>query len=170
MPKTSELTLLQRSRIEFLHEEGKSQREIARIVKCSRGAVEHTLKRFAVTGSHENRPKSGRKKVTSLREDRDLIRSSLRNRKKTSSELAAAASEVTGRQISARTVRRRLLEAGLKGCKARKKPWLSKKNIKKRLEWAQRYKDFTEEDWSKVVWSDESNFQVSCSLIQKNSI
>lgn len=97
MPKTRELTLTQRIRIQFLHEEGKSQREIAKIVKCSRGAVEHTLKRFSGTGSHENRPKSGRKMVSSLREDRNLIRSSLRNRKKTSSELAAEVSEDTGR-------------------------------------------------------------------------
>lgn len=113
------------------------------------------------TKSHNNKSKSGRKRLTSKREDRILIRESLKDRKKSSSALAAALSDEFSKPVSARTARRRLLEAGLKGCKARKKPWLSEKNRKNRLEWARRYQHFTEEDWSNVLWSDESNFEVS---------
>ena len=53
------------------------------------------------------------------------------------------------------------MEAGLKGCKARKKPYLSEVNKKKRLLWAKEHQDWTDEDWAKVVWSDESIFEVS---------
>ena len=36
-----------------------------------------------------------------------------------------------------------------------KKPGLSAENIRKRLDWAIKYKDWTIEDWKKVIWSDE---------------
>lgn len=161
MPKKREICLENRVKIQILYEQGKSQNEIAKLVKCSRCAVQSAIKRFSQTGSHDNKPRTGRKRATSKREDRKLIRGSIKDRMKTSSELAAALSEEAGKPISARTVRRRLVEAGLKGCKARKKPWLSETNKRKRLEWALRHQHLTEEDWSNVVWSDESNFEAS---------
>lgn len=164
MAKKSELSLQKRITIQLLKEQGKSQVEIARIVKCSRRAVQYAIKRFEDTGSHDNRQRTGRKRVTTEREDRKLIRESLKHRKKTSSELAADLTEEIGRPISARTARRRLTEAGLKGCKARKKPWLSEKNKKSRYEWARRHQHLSEEDWSNILWSDESNFEVNFCL------
>lgn len=56
-----------------------------------------------------------------------------------SSELAAALSEDTGKPISVRTARRRLMETGLEGCEAKIRPWLSEENKKQRLKWAVRY-------------------------------
>ena len=55
---------------------------------------------------------------------------SLRDRRKTASEVAAEFREASDKQILNRTVRARLVEAGLKGCKARKKPHLSEVNRK----------------------------------------
>lgn len=161
MPKKNELSLEQRVQIQLLHEQGKSQVEISKTVKCSRQSVQYAIERFAATGSHSNRHRTGRKRITTDREDRKLMRESLKNRKKCSSDLAADFSFEINRPISARTTRRRLQEVGLKGCKARKKPWLSQNNKKARYEWALKYQSFTEEDWSNVVWSDESNFEVN---------
>lgn len=161
MPKRNELSLDQRVQIQLLHEQGKSQVEISKTVKCSRRSVQYAIERFAATGSHRNRHRTGRKRITTDREDRRLLRESLKNRKKTSSDLAAELSMEIKRPISTRTTRRRLQEAGLKGCKARKKPWLSDNNKKARYEWALKYQSFTKEDWSNIVWSDESNFEVS---------
>lgn len=161
MPKKNELTLEQRVQIQVLHEQGKSQVQISKTVKCSRRAVQLAIERFVATGSHLSRPKSGRKRITTDREDRKLVRESLKNRKKTSSELAAELSTEVNKTISARTTRRRLQEAGLKGCKARKKPWLSDNNKRARYAWALKYQYFTKEDWSNIIWSDESNFEVS---------
>jgi len=97
--------------------------------------VRYTINRYKKTESHENLKRSGRKRITSAREGRQLVRTSLKNRKKTSFELTADLFGSTEKKVSARTVRRRLQNAGLKGCKARKKPWLSDKNKKKRLQW-----------------------------------
>jgi hypothetical protein len=41
-----------------------------------------------------------------------------------------------------------------------KKPLLSKKHREKCLKFAKRYKDWTINEWSKIVWSDESKFQI----------
>ena len=59
---------------------------------------------------------------------------------------------------SARTVRRRLLEGDLvsRSHFSAKKPLLSKKNIRDRLIFCERYRDWTAEDWEKVIFSDES--------------
>jgi hypothetical protein len=58
--------------------------------------------------------------------------------------------------ISDRTVRRTLQEAGLEAVEKVKKPKLSTKNVKARLEFARRYRDWTVEDWKHVIWSDET--------------
>ena len=47
---------------------------------------------------------------------------------------------------------------GLKGCVAKRRPMISKKNQAKRVKWALEHKDWTDEDWSQVLWLDESSF------------
>ena len=89
---------------------------------------------------------------------------SLRDRRKPASEVTAEFREASDKQISNRKVRARMVEAELKGCKARKKPFLSEINRKKRLLWAKEHQDWTDGDWVKVVWSDESNFEVSSAV------
>ncbi|XP_046975380.1 uncharacterized protein LOC124541508 [Vanessa cardui] len=119
------------------------------------------------TKDHENSETTGRKRITTDREDRKLVRESLKNRKKASSELAVELSTEVNKTISARTTRRRLQEAGLKGCKARKKPWLSDNNKRARYAWALKYQYFTKEDWSNIIWSDESNFEVFGTYVRR---
>lgn len=160
MPNKKELTIKKRILIEVLNEQGFSQVKISKAVKCSRRAVQYALQRLAATKSHDNRQRTGRKRLTSDQEDRILIRASIKNRKKTSSELASDFFVENNRKISPRTCRRRLQQAGLKGCKARKKPWLSEKNKIARYRWALKYRNWTPEMWANVVWSDESNFEV----------
>ena len=63
-----------------------------------------------------------------------------------------------GVNISVSTTRRRLREAGLKGCKPRKKPRLTARHKKCRLQFAQAHKDWTPEQWSRVIFGDESRF------------
>jgi hypothetical protein len=46
---------------------------------------------------------------------------------------------------------------------AAQKPLLTKEMVRKHLQFARRYRNWTKEQWAKVVWSDESNF----SLVQK---
>ncbi|KAF9816152.1 hypothetical protein SFRURICE_003703 [Spodoptera frugiperda] len=124
MPKRNELSSENRVEVQLLHEQGKSQVEISKTVKCSRLSLQFAIQRFYAIRSHQNRPRTGRKRITTDRQGRQLPRESLKNRKKISSELAAELSEQNKESISARTTCRRLQEADSKGCNARKKPWL----------------------------------------------
>ncbi|KAG0920795.1 hypothetical protein G6F32_015418 [Rhizopus arrhizus] len=49
-----------------------------------------------------------------------------------------------------------LHKAGLGAIEKPKKPLLSAKNIRKRLSWCMAHKDWTVDDWKRVVWSDET--------------
>ena len=138
MPPKKQFSEIKRAQIVALSGEGYSQVEIARKMECSRKGVQTTIKRYKETKSFKNRKGQGCKMSTTAREDRSLKRASLADRRKSSSELAAEFREDANKHISARTVRRRLLEVGLKGCKARKKPYLSQANKKKRLEFAKK--------------------------------
>lgn len=169
-PKRHELSEAERAQIVLLASQGMSQQKISKTLKHSRAAVQYALRLYRETGEYISKPRPGRKRKSSAREDRILARESLKNRQKTSSELAASLQERQNVTLSARTVRRRLTEAGLRGCKARKKPWLSEENKKRRLEWAKLHKDWSHEDWSNVVWSDEANFEVSKLHTSKNKI
>jgi len=58
------------------------------------------------------------------------------------------------------TVRKRLLNAGRIARKPRKKQLLTPAMMRKRLQWAKKYKDWGAELWKRVVFSDESHFEV----------
>src|SRR5688572_16882792 len=61
-----------------------------------------------------------------------------------------------GIQVSDRTIRRVLKKKGLKSVEKKKKPLLSKKNIKARLDFAKAHQYWTSDDWERVIFSDET--------------
>ncbi|KAK1788787.1 hypothetical protein P4O66_002596 [Electrophorus voltai] len=77
-----------------------------------------------------------------------------------SSDLQKEWHAAAGVNCTARTVRNRLLEAGLKSCKARNKPFINEKQRRARLKFLKDCKDLTIEDWNKAIFSDECNFQL----------
>ena len=62
--------------------------------------------------------------------------------------------------VSTNTVYRALKRNGLTAQVKCKKPLLSKKYCNTWLKFAKQFKDQTVSDWNKVVWSDESKFQI----------
>lgn len=63
-------------------------------------------------------------------------------------------------EIAPRTVRRYISKLGFYSCSAAQKPFLRDANIAKRLVWADKHESYGEEDWKKVIYSDESSFAV----------
>ena len=82
---------------------------------------------------------------------------------KTVVEAKSKANEILPEAVSASTVRRRLRESGLIAKKIVKRPALRKKHVSARLQFVKKYKEWTEEDWAMVVWSDESKINRICS-------
>ena len=66
---------------------GYTQKVIADRIGRSQNAVSLAIRRHQDTGSHEDRPRSGRPRISTDRDDRHLVRQSLANRKATVPEL-----------------------------------------------------------------------------------
>lgn len=68
--------------------------------------------------------------------------------------------ELNLKSVSKTTVARALKSCKMFGRVGAKKPLLRKENIKKRLKFALEHKNWTIQQWSKVLWSDESKFEL----------
>jgi hypothetical protein len=71
-------------------------------------------------------------------------------------EVTRTLMDITNQPISSQTVRRHLKKAGMKAVVKRKRPLLKKRHRQARLDFALTHKDWTVEDWKRVVWSDET--------------
>lgn len=137
-------------------QKGLSQRNIAKNYEVSRGAVEQIRRKFQSTGSVADRIGRGRKRATSNREDIRIVREVKKNPKITVREIR----ENIHLDVSDRTVRRRLSEANLHSRFARKRPFISAINKKKRLQFARKYANMPLDFWKKILWTDESKFEL----------
>ena len=158
MKKTRSLTLEERIRVSVMREEGFSCRQIVSKVGCSHSAVVKIIQKEKATGSVVDKPRSGRPRASTSRQDRALRRISLSNRKLTSPQLLRQWSDDCGVMAASSTVRRRCLQFGLRGCKACNKPLMTDQQRRNRIAWAKKYSTWTPEMWEKVLFSDESTF------------
>ena len=139
MARTNQLSKEKQQSIITLRTEGQSVRKIAKTLNVSPSAVAKTIKHYDETGSHEDRPRKGRPRVTSAAEDKFIQVFSLRNRKLTAPQIRVqmnATQSSSSRHISRSTVQRSLRDLGLYGQIAAKKTPLRKSNKQKRFVWA----------------------------------
>ena len=115
-----------------LHEAGQSISSIAERMKCSRVTIHKLLNRKKATGSVKDKKRTEKPRKTNKKDEHVLKLASIRNRRASSRQLANEFNESSAQKhISPRTVRRRLLEGGLKACRAKKKPLLTQAARKK---------------------------------------
>ncbi len=129
MGKTADLTVDQKTTIDSLHKEGRKK----------------------------GRKRCGRKKCTSNRDNRTLERIVKQNPFKNVGEIHK---EWTAAGVSASrtTTHRRMQDMGFSCLIPCVKPLLNNRQRQKRLAWAKDKKDWTGAEWSKVMFSDESQF------------
>jgi transposase len=160
MVRGKELTVATRAQVMLLKDLGYSQRQISNRLNVSRGAVQRCFARSADndgTGvEYHSIRRSGRPKITSARTDNSIIVMCKRSPRASSAKIKAQlpASE----RVSTRTIRRRLFTTGLKARRPAKKPLLSSKNIRDRVAFCRKYRQWTPEQWEDVFFSDESTF------------
>jgi transposase len=165
MVRGNEIPNEKRAQIQILYDQNMSQRKIAAILKVSQSAVSRAIARMKQLGTTKSRKRTGRPRRTSASTDRMIRRSAVAHPTWSSSHIRAAVRSpvITGTPVrppvSTRTVRRRLLvDFKLPSRRPAKKAKLSKKNIKDRLAFCTKYKNWTKADWMKVMFSDESTF------------
>lgn len=148
------LSELQRWSIVALHNDGRTGEYIAHKLQCSERAVYRVLKRFRQYNTPVSGSRSGRPRSTSEADDISIA-------------VTARVEPFTPPRgirrkldldVSPRTIDRRLREAGLFGRVARHKRVYAAAEIRSRLAFAEGYKHWTADQWSKVLFSDEKTF------------
>jgi DDE superfamily endonuclease/Transposase len=132
------------------------QRKIASLVKCARKAVRNALSNYTFETFQGRNARREYQRKTTEREDRYIERALKQN---TSIPLRDI-TNILPVKISETTLRRRRSEVGLGSYIAAEQPGLRPENVAQRLKWALEHKDWTEEDWKRVIWSDESTIWI----------
>jgi len=121
-----------------LNKAGKSQREIAKVLKISKSCVQNIIKRYEERQTLELKRGAGRKRKTTKREDRIIEKIASVNKKK-SIRFIQGEVKRSNIDISVRTLCKRMNELGLESRKmVKKKLLLTKKHRAKRLEWCKK--------------------------------
>ncbi|GFY01284.1 transposable element Tcb2 transposase [Trichonephila clavipes] len=126
-----------RGRIIGKIEEGRKITDVAREFDITHSVVSRLWKSFKTTGMCSRRHGRGRVRSTTPAEDRYIVLSAKRNRRTTAQQVANQFLAASGKQISRKTVARRLRGGGLYA----RRPVVC--------------------DWACVLFSDESRFSLS---------
>ena len=144
----------------ILRQQGKSFADIGRELNRAKSCIKKIVDRFNETQSYEDRPRSGRPRISTPKDDRNLVRLVKKNRTEPSHVVANQWKLSNGKTASLSLVRRRLLENKLEWKVAVKKPRLSEKHIKARKEFCKMVKSWPVSKWRQVLFSDEMNIEV----------
>lgn len=130
---------------------GKSQREIAEIVGKSRTTVQYIIKRFKESGRVENKSRNSTRKALTPANERFILRIIRENPALSAPKLTAEIKTLLNIDVNPETVRRVLKKNGFNGRAARRKPHITEKNKKKRLDFALKYVTKDSSFWTKVT-------------------
>lgn len=108
MGRKKSIVATKRSVIIHFYKSGKSMRKIARKTGVSKGAVQNVINIFKETGNYSSRKSTGSPRVTSKREDKLIVRHSIRNRRMMAPQLTPEINETRTNNVSLSTVKRRL--------------------------------------------------------------
>lgn len=154
MPKHS--TKEVRDVVVRLKEKGHTGKEIAEIIGMSSPTVSSIIRRYKERGTTERPMPPTKPRAFSERDMRTLQRVVKKDRDATLQDIT----NTMPTMVSTSTVRRALHSRGIISGVAIRKPFLSKNHIAGRLHFAKKYKDWTVEQWRKVIWTDEASFEV----------
>ncbi|KAJ4441432.1 hypothetical protein ANN_11287 [Periplaneta americana] len=117
-------------------------------------------KTFKETQEYISKRGSCRPRCRTQNEDRSMVLSVLRERNLPAMMVAQPFVDMHGRPISAKTVRKSLKVSGLKSAKHATGPRLLRMHRVERLRFAQGHRVWRNEQWSCVLFTDESRFNL----------
>ena len=140
---------------------GWSARRVAEHFGVHRVTISRLNSRFRDTGHVQDRSRSGRPRITTVRQDRYIETTAVRRRFVTARSIQLDLQRAAGpgaQRISDQTVRNRLHAATLRARRPAKCPALTDAHRAARLQWARQHRRWTRQDWGRVLFSDESRF------------
>jgi len=135
-----------------------SGRDVASFIERDQRTVNRFYSHYVKTGDMQS--KSGVTRVKKL-SDKDIRRIKFLVRRDPFMTIRKIKEDMGLENVCERTIARALEKyANIKSYWAKKKPFISDKNQKIRLQWAKQHRDWTIDQWRKVVWTDESPFML----------
>lgn len=159
----TELDNTQRKLVIDLVNQGKSYREVQSNTGIPFTTISSIVKKFKTFGSVVNLPGRGRFRKTTEKMDRRIMNKIKFNRFESAAKIAEELKKDEGIEISPQTIRNRIKENGFNSRVVRKKPYLTKRHMQRRLDFAKKYVNMPLTYWKRVLWSDESKFNLVCS-------
>lgn len=159
MVRAKELSEAFRKNIVAAYESGKGFKKISKDFEISHSTVRKIVYKWRAFKTTANMPRSGRPSKFTPRADRKMLKEVSKNPKMSSRDLQQALATVDV-EVHASTIRKRLHKFNLHGRRARRKPLLSKRNIKARLTFARENVDKDQDFWNNVLWTDESKIEL----------
>jgi transposase len=149
-----QLSEVERAAIVTLHKVGWSGRDIAQAIKCSEQTVSLWVTHWEREHSLAGGDRSGRPRCSTDATDQDIMLYSNTHHKSLPRDIVREMEL----PLSARTVRRRLCEIDLHTYVQRHEYALTESDIRRRIAFAEGYSNWSEEEWSRVLWSDHTLF------------
>ena len=134
---------------------GLTPAEIEKQCNVEESTVRYTVKQASSRPNGVSKPRSGRPKSISIRDQRHIIRIARLEPKITYRDLQ----EKTGIDCHRKTIYRILKNYGLTNWLAKKRPQLTPAVAAKRYAWCWERKDWTYEQWELYIWSDECSVE-----------
>ena len=150
------LTLEQKVRIVDLYELGKTMKEISEIMGIATSTVGYTVKHFKDHGTVNRTKGSGSPRSFDEYADMVLKIAVVSDREVTLEELQSRLPI----EASTATISHELHNLEYSKRMAVKKPFINEKHRKDRLRFAREHKDWTLDQWRKVIWTDESSIEI----------
>ncbi|GFX42340.1 transposable element Tcb2 transposase [Trichonephila clavipes] len=150
-----------RGRIIRKLEEGRSVTSVAAEFGITHSIVSRLWRQFQTTGTAIRGFSSGRPRGTTPADDRYIVLQARRNRRQTAGEIARHTTQATGRPISRFTVARRLHGGGLFARRPLRCVPLTPAHWRRRSLWCREHRNWRDNEWGRVLFTDESRFSLS---------
>ncbi|GFY03639.1 transposable element Tcb2 transposase [Trichonephila clavipes] len=160
MSQRSHLTDSEAWRVVGRLEVGQTQAEVAQAIGVSQSVISRIWNRFLETESAGRRPGQGRRRAATPNEDRYLVLIARIYRNMNATLLLRHLRLATGTTVSTQTVRNRLHSVGLYVRRPMVCAKLTSTHRCDRREWATEHVNWRRNEWSNVLFSDESRFSV----------
>ncbi|KAK3530781.1 hypothetical protein QTP70_001580 [Hemibagrus guttatus] len=142
-----------------IYQSGKGYKAISKALGLPRTTVRAIIYKWQKHGPVENLPRNDWPTKITPRVQRQLIQEVTKDPTTTSKELQSSLASVKV-SVHDSTLRKRLGKNGLHGRVPRRKPLLSKKNIKARLSFARKHLDDPQDFWENTLWTDETKIEL----------
>ena len=132
---------------------GQSRQRVANVFGVAKSTISRLVERFNATYSVHDRSRSGRPRATTSRQDRYLCNLTLRERRVTARALQSELRTAAGVNVSDQTIRNRLRENNLRSRRPAVRTPLTVRHRRARRDWCRQHIQWTQRQWSQVVFS-----------------